>query len=207
MTSSSKSLNSSNALNPSKLQQVLDLIDKANNEDPNQESWNNQNVAKEWLYGQRMSQTLNQFAPEASELLQIAARGQHIQRWSIPRSDYPEGRVGYKHWRTQLGKFHGEKTAELMLQAGYSPENAERVQILLQKKQLKQDPEVQALEDVICLVFLEFYLTPFMAKHTEPRLIDIIQKTWGKMSEAGHQAALQLPLTEEQLALVKKALS
>lgn len=190
-----------------KLETVLKLIDLANNEDPNQESWQGQQVAKEWLYGQRMSQCLSGFAPEASDLLQIAARGQHIQRWSIPRSDYPEGRVGYKHWRTELGKFHGEKTAELMLQAGYSSNEADRAKELLQKKRLKQDAEVQTLEDVICLVFLEHYLAPFAEKHNEPKLISIIQKTWGKMSEKGHAAALKLPFQDKHLALIQKALA
>lgn len=190
-----------------KLEAVLQLIDQANNEDPNQEEWQGQTVAKEWLYGQRMSQCLSEFAPDASELLQIAARGQHIQRWSIPRTDYPEGRVGYKHWRTELGKFHGEKTAELMLQAGYSDDDAERVKTLLQKKRLKQDEEVQALEDVICLVFLDHYLAPFAEKHSETKLIDIIRKTWGKMSEKGHEAALKINFSPEHLALIQKALA
>lgn len=190
-----------------KLEAVLQLIDQANNEDPNREEYRGQQVAKEWLYGQRMSECLNTFAPDASELLQIAARGQHIQRWSIPRSDYPEGRVGYKHWRTELGKFHGEKTAELMLQAGYSNEDAERVKEMLQKKRLKQDAEVQTLEDVICLVFLDHYLAPFAVKHSEPKLISIIQKTWGKMSDKGHEAALKLSYQPEHLALIQKALA
>ncbi|MFG1488974.1 DUF4202 domain-containing protein [Oceanospirillum sp. HFRX-1_2] len=190
-----------------KLEAVLQLIDQANNEDPNQEEWQGQTVAKEWLYGQRMSQCLSEFAPDASELLQIAARGQHIQRWSIPRSDYPEGRVGYKHWRTELGKFHGEKTAELMLQSGYSDDDAERVKTLLQKKRLKQDEEVQALEDVICLVFLDHYLAPFAEKHSETKLIDIIRKTWGKMSEKGHEAALKINFSPEHLTLIQKALA
>ena len=190
-----------------KLETVLQKIDQSNNQDPNQDIYQGKRVAKEWLYGQRMSERLTQFEPGASELLQIAARGQHIQRWSIPRSDYPEGRVGYKHWRTDLGKFHGEKTAELMLQAGYSEQDAERVKTLLQKKGLKQDAEVQTLEDVICLVFLEHYLAPFAEKHSEPKLISIIQKTWGKMSEKGHQAALKISYQPEHLALIQKALA
>ncbi|WP_417594096.1 DUF4202 domain-containing protein [Oceanospirillum sp.] len=190
-----------------KLETVLQKIDQSNHQDPNQDIDQGKQVAKEWLYGQRMSERLTQFEPDASELLQIAARGQHIQRWSIPRSDYPEGRVGYKHWRTDLGKFHGEKTAELMLQAGYSEQDAERVKALLQKKGLKQDTEVQTLEDVICLVFLEHYLAPFAEKHSEPKLITIIQKTWSKMSEKGHQAALKISYQPEHLALIQKALA
>lgn len=191
----------------SMLTTVLKQIDQANNEDPNRECWQGELVAKEWLYGQRMSQCLALFAPEASELLQIAARGQHIQRWSISRSEYPEGRVGYKHWRTALGKFHAEKTAEIMLAAGYNNSDAERVKSLLQKKNLKQDPEVQTLEDIICLVFLEYYLADFANKHSEPKLVSIIRKTWDKMSDKGHQAALKISYQPQHLELIQKALA
>ncbi len=191
----------------SKLQHVLDAIEQCNSEDPNQEEHNNQQIAKELLYGQRMSEHLNQFAPNASEILQIAARAQHIKRWSIPRSDYPMNRQGYKQWRTELGKFHADTTAQLMDNAGYSAEQQERVAVLLQKKFLKRDNEVQCLEDVICLVFLEHYLEAFAAKHDEDKLIDIIRKTWKKMSEQGHEAALKLPFTDAMGALVGKALN
>jgi Domain of unknown function (DUF4202) len=191
----------------SNLQQVLDAIDQCNSEDPNKEEHNNQQIAKELLYGQRMSGHLNQFAPEASEILQIAARAQHIKRWSIPRSDYPMNRQGYKKWRTELGKFHADTTAQLMDNAGYSAEQQERVAVLLQKKFLKRDDEVQCLEDVICLVFLEHYLEAFAAKHDEDKLIDIIRKTWKKMSEQGHEAALKLPFNDAMGALVGKALN
>lgn len=191
----------------SALQTVLDAIDELNTQDPNTEMAEGVNHPKELLYSQRMSKQLLAFCPEASELLQIAARAQHIQRWTLPRSDYPMDRSGYKQWRTTLAKFHADTTADLMATAGYSEADQARVKFLLQKKSLKTDTEVQTLEDVICLVFIEHYLTRFAEKHSEEKLIDIIRKTWAKMSDTGHAAALQLPLSESLLALVGKALA
>lgn len=191
----------------SQLQQTLALIDDANQQDPNQTTINGQTCANEVLYSQRMQQCLAEFAPEASELLKIAVYAQHIQRWQIVRSDYPMDKAGYKKWRTDLAIFHGEKTAQLMAQTGYSSEDQQRVKDILLKKRLKADAEVQTLEDVACLVFLQHYLTAFAAKHTEEKLVDIIRKTWNKMSPQGHCAALKLPLDEDLLQLVSKALS
>ncbi len=187
--------------------QVIELIDQANRQDPNVEfdlSFNAQ--PKEWLYSQRMSARLKRFCPEASVHLRIAAHGQHIERWTSPRSNYPDGRTGYKQWRAELGLFHAKRVGELMAQAGFSDDDIKRTQYLVQKRGLKRDAESQALEDVICLVFIEFYLEEFAKKHDEPKLIDIIQKTWGKMSEAGHQAALAIHLTPAMQALIGKAL-
>lgn len=189
------------------LSQLIAAIDEKNALDPNQESVNGTLVAKELIYGQRMSECLKEFSPEASEHLQIACRAQHIQRWSIPRKDYPMDRPGYKRWRTELAKFHAQLTAELMLENGYSTEDCDRVQHLLQKKQLKRDAETQTLEDVACLVFLSFHLDDFASRHKEEKVIDIIQKTWNKMSENGHAAALKLPFSDAMGELVGKALN
>jgi hypothetical protein len=192
---------------PHRLKQLFALIDHANNQDPAQISATDPHtVAKEVLYSQRMQYRLKQFAPTANEALQIAAYSQHIQRWAIPRSDYAMDRPGYKRWRTDLGKFHANTTAELMQQSTYPEDTVERVKYLLQKKGLKHDEDTQALEDIICLVFLEYYLEAFAAKHTEDKIVSIIQKTWKKMSDKGHTAALILPLDSHLLALVTKAL-
>lgn len=190
-----------------RLTQVMATIDAANLLDPNRELVDGQQLAKEWIYAQRMSQHLNSFYPHASELLQIACRAQHICRWKIPRSDYPMDKAGYKKWRTELAKFHGELTGELMQAQGYTEQDIERVKDLLLKRGLKRDEEVQVLEDVVCLVFIEFYLEDFASKHDEDKLLDIIRKTWNKMSDRGHQAALTLPLSSNMLHLVTKALS
>ncbi len=194
-------------MSSTRLENTLAAIDALNQQDPNSEICDGQAQPKEWLYGQRMSRQLAQFDPQAPEVLQIAARAQHIQRWKIPRDAYPKTKPGYKQWRTELGKMHAETTAELMAEQGYSEEEQARVKQLLTKTKLKADPQVQALEDVICLVFLEHYLEGFAAGHERDKLISIIQKTWRKMSAKGHEHALQLPLSESNLALVKDALA
>ncbi|WP_439133588.1 DUF4202 domain-containing protein [Pseudomaricurvus sp.] len=190
-----------------RLQQVLSAIDDKNQQDPNTVEHQGQSVAKEWLYGQRMSQCLASFQPDASEILQIACRAQHIQRWAIARRDYPMDRPGYKRWRTELAKFHATLTAELMADCGYSEDEQERAKSLLQKKQLKRDSEAQTLEDIACLVFLTYHLEDFAAQHSDEKIVDIIRKTWNKMSEDGHAAALKLPLSDAMGSLVGQALN
>ena len=150
---------------------------------------------------------LAQFCPDASIDLQLAARCQHICRWKIPRSDYPMDRQGYKRWRTDLALFHGATAATILAQQGYDEDVINRVKDLLLKRGLKRDDEVQILEDVICLVFIQHYLADFASKHDEAKLLDIIRKTWNKMSEKGHGAALALPLPNDLLTLIGKALN
>lgn len=186
---------------------TLALIDRANSADPNLETDGERLRPKELLYAERMSECLAEFAPDASEHLRIAARAQHIERWTSPRSDYPEGRSGYKKWRAELGLFHAKRVGELMQQAGYGEEDAQRTQYLVQKRGLGRDPETQCLEDVVCLVFIRHYLEGFADKHDEEKLIDIIRKTWAKMSAKGQAAALQIPLSEAMKNLVGRALS
>lgn len=190
----------------SRLEDALSGFDAANADDPNMESVGGQLVPKELIYGQRMSACLAAFAPDAPETVQLAARAQHIRRWEVPRNSYPEGRAGYLTWRTDLYKRHGEIAGEIMQGVGYEVEVVERVKTLLRKRGLKTDPDVQLLEDVICLVFLEHYFHDFARKHEEAKLIPIVQKTWKKMSEEAHRAALQLDYAPEDLALIRKAL-
>ena len=189
-----------------RFQKAIHLFDELNSKDPNKEEFEGILYSKELLYAQRMTERLQLFATEASEALQLAARCQHLCRWEIPRSTFPTGRKGYNQWRSTLRSFHAEKAAVILKEAGYEDEMIENVQFLVLKKQLKKNKETQILEDVICLVFLEFYFTKFSANHEEEKVIDILQKTWRKMSEEGQQAALGLPLDEGALDLVKKAL-
>lgn len=191
----------------SRLEKTLAAFDAANLQDPNTEIVDGKPVAKEWIYAQRMSVQLHKFCDVPSEALQLATRSQHICRWKSPRSDYPMDRSGYKKWRLDLAQLHGDIAGEIMAEQGYDETIIARVKDLLLKRSLKRDEEVQALEDVVCLVFLEFYLEDFATKHDEAKLIDIIQKTWNKMSTKGHEAALKLPLSDAMLGLVGKALS
>lgn len=185
--------------------QALAKIDAINSEDPTQEELDGQPIAKELLYSKRMSDKLDSFEPNAPEYLKIAARAQHIGRWKIARSSYPMDRVGYLRWREELKKMHAELTAAILEEVGYDAKFIEKVTHLIRKKQLKTDAETQLLEDVICLVFLENYFEEFAAKHEKDKVIDIVKKTWTKMSEKGHQAALQLSYSPESLLLIKEA--
>lgn len=191
----------------SRLEEALRRFDEANSEDPNTESVDGEAVPKELVYGQRMSARLRSFAPEAPEAVQLAVRAQHIRRWEVPRASYPAGRAGYLKWRTDLYKRHGDTAAEILGDLGYDDGTIERVRTLLRKRGLKTDRDVQLMEDVICLVFLEHYFHDFAKKHQEQKLIPIVQKTWKKMTERAHEAALQLDYAPEDLAIIQKALA
>ena len=191
----------------SKLEQVLDAIDHLNADDPNIEVVDGLERSKEQLYSERMSAQMQAFCPDASDELRIAAHAQHVRRWMFKRSDYPQGKAGYYRWRIELGKMHGQLAAEETARAGYSDESQEAVFKLLTKQGIKRNADVQILEDVICLVFLQYYFMPFAAKHAEDKVISIVQKIWAKMSDQGHSAALALNLEEGAKALIEKALA
>lgn len=194
-------------MKPTRFETAIALIDKKNAEDPNTYKVSGFQYSKELLYSQRMSRKLLQFHPNASKALQIAARAQHICRWEIPRKDFPMDRIGYLKWRETLKKMHANTTADILQQVGYDDEFIGRVKKIILKKLIKKNEESQALEDVICLVFLDYYFDEFAAKHSDEKVIDILQKTWVKMSEKGHKAALKLPYSEKGLALVQQAIS
>jgi len=182
---------------------VLAAIDAANAADPRRTT---DDEPVELVYGRRMSAALASLAPEASELLQIAARGQHIERWTSPRDSFPRDRVGYLKWRTALKDFHARRVGELMAGAGYGADEIARVGALLRKEKLKYDAEAQTLEDVACIVFLENYFAEFSGHYDEDKVVSILQKTWAKMSPDGHKAALALNLPPRARALVETAL-
>lgn len=187
-------------------QAALTAFDALNAQDPRQEEVAGKTQPYALVYGQRMSDCLAAFAPQASQALRLAARAQHLERWTIPRDDYPMDRVGYLRWRNDLKSYHAQRAGEVLASVGGSEELIDRVAFLLQKKQLKRDADSQTLEDVICLVFLQHYAADFARQHAPEKVIDILQKTWRKMSEAGQQAALSLDLPEAVAALVRQAL-
>ena len=191
--------------NDDRFRAAMERFDAANRKDPNRENDLGKEHPKELLYSQRMTRCLRHFAPEASESVQLAAHAQHICRWRIPRDNYPKGRQGYRQWRTDLGKFHAETTGAIMDKVSYEQPEIERVQSLLCKQRLKADPECQLLEDVACLVFLQYYLAEFAQQHDEAKLINILQRTWRKMSDRGHRSALALPLPPPLRGLVEQA--
>jgi hypothetical protein len=194
-------------MKPTRFETAIALIDKANSEDINTYKVAGIQYPKELLYSQRMTRKLLQFKPDASKALQIAARAQHICRWNIPRDEYPMDRVGYLKWRETLKKMHADLTSEILKKVGYDEQFDDRIRKIILKKLIKKNEESQALEDTICLVFLDYYFEEFAEKHPDEKVIDILQKTWVKMSEAGQQEALKLKFSEKSLALVKQAIS
>jgi hypothetical protein len=189
------------------------LIDAANAKDPRMDTDSSgQQVPRELLYGQRMAEMIGRFAPEADEVQKLAVRAQHIQRWMTPRDSYPMTRDGYMQWRTGLYKFHAETCGRLMQEAGYDAAAIERAKQAVGKRGIKVNPDSQMLEDIADLVFIEYYMLGFAGQHaeySEEKWLDIIRKTWKKMSERAHTFALsgQLKLPEPLVPLITKAIS
>jgi hypothetical protein len=179
----------------------------ANSEDPNRIPDAGELRPREVVDAERLVRWVLRIAPEASEALRLAAHCQHLERWKIPRSSYPEGRTGYLQWRKELGRFHAARSIEILRDVGYGEDTIERVRAINQKKSLKLDADVQAMEDALCLAFLEHEIDEFAAKHPDDKIVDILGKTWRKMSDRGHSEALRLVLSERVKALLKKALA
>lgn len=187
---------------------AIALFDAANGQDPNQD----EGQPKELLYARRMSDMIGRFAPEASEVALLAVRAQHIQRWTVPRANYPLGKPGYFAWRTGLYQFHAQTAGELMRQAGYDEAMIEQVKAAVSKQGIKTNPDTQMLEDVSSLVFIEHYLLGFADQHaeySEEKWLGIIRKTWKKMSGTAHAFATTggIKLPEALLPLILKAVS
>jgi hypothetical protein len=194
-------------MNADRFTRAVELIDQANAEDPNREIFNGLTYPKELLYGQRMSACLERLRPDAQEALRLAARAQHLRRWQVPRTDYPATREGYHRWRTFLYGYHADQAESLLRQVGYGDDIIAAVRRMVGKQGMRKDPDVQTVEDVACLVFLEYYFPAFAQSRDEDQLVDIVRKTWRKMSEAGHRMALQLTLPEPLAEIVGKALA
>ena len=189
-----------------RFEKALARFDAANAQDPNLEPFEGGRQPAALLYGRRMTASLERFVQDASEDLRLAVRAQHLQRWVLPRTNYPEGIKGYNQWRRAMAQFHAEKAGEILREVGYEESRIERVKKLIRKDGRLRDNEAQRVEDVACLVFLEHYFAPFAEKYTDEKLVDIVQKTWQKMSPEAHEAALKLKLGAREHAIVVKAL-
>jgi len=161
-------------------------------EDPESVVWHGSEMPRACLYHERLNYWVEELDPDAPEPLRLAAHCQHLCRWAIPRTDYPEGLAGYRRWRRALAEFHVKEASTILRNVGYDDSTVDRVRDFLTKKNLKRDPEVQRFEDAICLVFFEIELTEFAGKHDRDRLIRILRKVWLKMSGDGQQVAVRL---------------
>jgi hypothetical protein len=190
-----------------RLDQVLDDIDAANRADPTLVAHDGKPVPAEWLYGLRMSACLAWFRADAGDLVRIAARGQHIERWTSRRSSYPDGRVGYLSWRRDLKAFHARRVGEIMMRRGYGEDAIAAVGAILRKENLRGNADAQTVEDIACLVFLRHYLADFMTSRRGGNLPDIMARTWRKMSPAAHDAAATLSLPDAALEALQQGLA
>lgn len=190
-----------------RLLNAFELFDAYNKKDPNKITWEGELYPAEYFYATKLYDWVLKLQPEAGEALLLASRCQHIGRWEVPRDTYPQNKAGYLNWRSNLGRYHAQKAAQLLFEAGYSETEIEEVKTIVLKQQIKSDPRVQTIEDALCLVFLEFQYDEFIGKHENAKVIRILQKTWAKMSDAGHQAALGLKYSDKGLSLIKEALN
>ena len=180
-------------------------FDSYNSNDPNKEEYNGKTYSKELLYATRMSEKLDSFKPGSPDYLKLAARCQHIGRWEIPRNSYPMDKKGYLQWRNTL-KFHHAKIAgEILSNCGYDADTIDKVNFLLLKKELAKNADTQLLEDVICLVFIQYYLDEFASKHEDDKVVDILRKTMKKMSPKGITEAGKISVSTRIQGLIQQA--
>jgi hypothetical protein len=194
-------------MNMDKLAQAFSLFDEYNKTSPTHIVFEGERYPLEYFYALKLYGWVKKLNPEADESLLLASRCQHIGRWEIPRKSYPDGRAGYLKWRSDLSKFHAAKASELMAKAGYDQLAKDRVREIILKQKLKTDPDVQVMENALCLVFLEFQFDELISKLSEDKMIDILRKTWNKMSEPGRAMALTLGYSDGAKQLIEKALA
>ena len=190
-------------LDEGRVRRCMEMFDAANAEDPNRDA---SGVPKELAYARQMSAWLARLEPNAPDEVRLAVRAQHIRRWEIPRDSYPAGRSAYLAWRRNLGRFHAETAGAIMRDCGVDDDTVLRVQAIIRKERFKTDRLAQLLEDVACLVFLDHYFAPFAGDQAEDSMVNILRKTWKKMSEAGRAASLQIEYSPQCQALLGKAL-
>ena len=175
-----------------RLARALAAIDAANADDPRSVRVGGSERPREIDQAERVSRWVARLRPDASEALQLAARAHHVRRWEIPRDRYPSGRRGSHRWRLALHDHHAELVGRILGEQGYDAAEVARVQDLVRKRDLASDPDVQALEDALCLVFLETELAALSARLEEARLLDVLRRTLAKMSPGAVEEARKL---------------
>lgn len=190
------------------LEEAFKLFDEYNLRDPRSITWKNAIYPQEYAYSLMLNERVLSLQPASSEELLLASRSQHIGRWEISRESYPEGRESYLKWRKDLAQHHASVSGLLMKQAGYAEAKIARVQEIILKKKIKQDAEVQIMENALCLIFLEHQYEDIRMKYIDDpeKMINILYKSLLKMDAHGHSEALLIKFTDEGLALVQKAI-
>jgi hypothetical protein len=181
-------------------------IDAANADDPHTVVVRGAERPKELAHAELAVEWIHRLVPEPSDALLLAARAHHVRRWEIPRASQPEGRAGYLRWKRLLQQHHAEVAASVLGEVGVDPATVERVQALVKKERLKSDPEVQALEDALCLVFVETQFGELTEQLGDDHMVEVVAKTLRKMTPGGREAALGLPLDGDAVRIVGLAL-
>ncbi|HZQ85773.1 MAG TPA: DUF4202 domain-containing protein [Acidimicrobiales bacterium] len=185
---------------------AIAAIDAANADDPNRIVVRGVERPKELAHAELMTEWIAKLRPDADEALLLAARAHHIRRWTTPRSDYPDGRSGYLKWRTGLHKMHADEVGRILTAEGYDDATITRVQDIVRKRNLAADPDVQALEDALCLVFVETQFHDLAARLDDDKMVDVVRKTLAKMSDRGKAFALDMDLPWPDRNLLERAL-
>lgn len=189
----------------SRLTQAFSAFDQINQQDPNPFLWEGKTWPREYFLALKLHEWVVRLKPDASEALLLASRCQHLGRWEIPRKSYPDGRIGYLAWRKALAQYHAHKAADVLHNLGYEEAIIQRVKSILLKRGIKQDPEVQVMENALCLVFLQFQYESFR-QDNPTKIVEVLRKSLLKMDATGHQHALLLPYSAEGRAQIDKAL-
>ena len=190
-----------------RFEKAIQTFTGLNGDDPVSEDIAGMPCPRLLVQAERLATWIDRLEPNASEALRLAAHCQHLERWKIARNEFPEGRAGYLQWRTRLGRYHAERAREVLAGLGYDDETIHAVETIVTKQHLRSNPDSQTMEDALCLVFLEYEFEDFLQKYPdESKAVDILQKTWKKMSPRAHTAALGLALSARAGALVARAL-
>jgi hypothetical protein len=190
-----------------RFQAAIAAFDRENGLDPNRELEQGQLRPRELVQAERYTAWLGRLRPDAPEPVWLALRSQHIRRWERPRAAFPEGRTGYLKWRKDLAQFHAELTGRILEQVGYDEETRGQVRVLNLKHELKHNADTQTVEDVLCLSFIAHELVQFSDKHAPEKVVDILRKTWRKMSPAARELAVTIALPERVQRLVAEGVA
>lgn len=190
-----------------RLSLAFESFDAYNKQDPNTYTWEGKIYPQEYFLALKLHETIVHLDSQASEELLLASRSQHIGRWEIPRDQYPDGRTGYLEWRRTLANYHADKASAILEEIGYDSSFIERVQQLILKKKIKVDPEVQTLENALCLVFLQYQYEDFFPKYSAEKIVNILRKSLLKMDEKGRAEALKLHYSAQGLKYIQEALA
>jgi hypothetical protein len=190
-----------------RFERAVAAIDAANADDPNRIVIGGVEQPKETAHAVLATAWLERLQPDAGEALRLAVRAHHLKRWAIPRAAYPDGRAGYLRWRTALKQLHAVEVGRILREVGYDDATVERVQDIVRKRGLGTDPEVQVLEDVVCLVFLETQLHDLAAKLAPDHIVEVVRKTLPKMSDEAKALALELDLEPSDRAVLERAVA